>query len=108
MSSLKLMVLFFAATALVYAGAQRYDLRLFQDSVVNGKELKSGDYKLVVEDDSKVTISSRGTKVEANVRTKVAETKFSSTSVRYDNGDGKFRIKEIRLGGTNKVLTFDN
>ena len=34
------------------------------------------------------------------MHTESGEAKFSSTSVRYKNGDGKYRIEEIRFGGT--------
>ena len=39
---------------------------------------------------------------EADVKMETADTKFSSTSVRYRNGDGKYRLQEIRLGGARR------
>ena len=58
--------------------------------------------------DNKVVISSGKTSVEANIKTETADAKFSSTTVRYRNGDGKYRLQEIRLGGTTTRLVFEN
>jgi hypothetical protein len=44
---------------------------------------------------------------EAAVEVQTADEKFSSTSVKYQNGDGKYRILEIRLGGTKTKLLFN-
>jgi hypothetical protein len=52
-------------------------------------------------------LSKAGASVEANVKVESAESKFNSTSVRYQNGDGKYRIQEIRLGGTKTKLVFN-
>jgi len=92
--------------ALVTASAATYRVTLFQPSVVSGKELKPGDYKLELSD-TKVVISRGKESVEAQVKVAPAESKFSSTSVRYENGDGKYKVLEIRLGGTNTKLVFN-
>lgn len=92
--------------ALSYASAATYSVTLFQPSTVAGKELKPGDYKLNVESD-KATIQKGKEKVEANVKMETAESKFSSTSVRYTMVDGKYKVQEIRLGGTNQKVVFD-
>lgn len=98
----------FATIALAAASAaSSYKITLFQPSIVNGTELKPGDYKVEVTD-NKAVIKRGKTSVEAPVRTETADTKFSSTSVRYKNGDGKYRLEEIRLGGTNTKLIFSN
>jgi len=87
--------------------AETYRVTFFQKSLVNGQELKPGEYKLVLDGD-KVTVSNPYVKVESAVKVEPAESKFNSTSVRYQNGDGKFRVREIRLGGSSKRLVFDN
>ena len=93
--------------ALVTASAASYRVTLFQPSVVNGTELKPGDYKLE-HSDSKVIIKQGKQVVEAQVKVEQNATKFSATTVRYANGDGKYRVQEIRLGGTNTKLLFAN
>jgi hypothetical protein len=101
-------LLSFATLALAAASAaSSYRVTLFQPSIVAGQELKPGDYKVTVKD-NKATIASGKHSVEASVKTETAENKFSSTTVRYSNGDGKYRVQEIRLGGTNTRLVFEN
>lgn len=91
----------------VASAASSYRLTLFQPSIVNGQELKAGEYRLEVDGD-KARITAGKTSVEATVKTETADTKFSTNSVRYKNGDGKYRVQEIRLGGTKTRLVFEN
>ncbi len=93
--------------ALVTASAASYRITLFQPSVISGTELKAGDYKLE-HLDSKVVISKGKQSVEAQVKVETSDAKFSATSVRYNNGDGKYRVQEIQLGGTTTKLVFAN
>jgi hypothetical protein len=102
------LLLSFATMALAVASAaSSHKITLFQPSLVNGTELKPGEYKVTVQD-NKAVISSGRTSVEATVKTETADSKFSSTTVRYRNGDGKYRLQEIRLGGTTTRLVFEN
>jgi len=103
----KLIALFALAGLAVASAGQSHRITLFQDSVVNGTELKSGEYKVTVEND-KVVISNGKNKAEASVKVETSNTKFNSTSVRYLNGDGAYKVKEIRIGGTTTKLVFDN
>jgi hypothetical protein len=102
----RLFVLFAVAALTVASAAQNYKITLFQESMVAGSTLKPGDYKLVV-DGEKVVISKGKETVETTAKLETNQDKFSSTSVRYENGDGKYRVKEIRLGGTNTKLVFN-
>ncbi|MBK5292804.1 MAG: hypothetical protein JJE04_14160 [Acidobacteriia bacterium] len=105
---MKKMISILALAAVAFAGgAQTHRIKLFQDSIVNGTELKSGDYKVTVED-GRAVLSNGKSKAESAVKVEPAESKFDSTSVRYQNGDGKYRVKEIRLGGTTTKLVFEN
>ena len=40
------------------------------------------------------------------MRVETASRRFGNTSVLYANGDGKYRVLEIRLGGTKTTLVF--
>jgi hypothetical protein len=105
---MKKILLSFATVALAVASAaQTHRVTLFQPSVVAGTELKPGEYKVTVEGD-KATLTSGKTSVSANVKTETADSKFSSTTVRYSNGDGKYTVQEIRLGGTTTKVVFEN
>ena len=101
----KLLILFLTA-ALMLASAASYNVTLFQTSVIGGQELKAGEYKVTVAGD-KATISMGKQKVEASAKIETADSKFSSTSVRYTSEGGKMKIQEIRLGGTNQKLIFN-
>lgn len=104
---LKKITLSLATLALAIASAgSSHRLTLFQNAIVNGTELKAGEYKIELKD-NKAIISGRQT-VEAPVKTETSESKFSSTSVKFQNGDGKYRVSEIRLGGTTTKLIFEN
>lgn len=103
---IKKVLLSFATLALAAATAASYRLTLFQATIVNGKELKPGDYKVEVQGDKAILRKGKDS-VEAPVTVETASEKFRSTTVRYQNGDGKYRIQEIRLGGTNTKLIFN-
>jgi major membrane immunogen (membrane-anchored lipoprotein) len=101
----KITMAFMTAALMVASAAEKHNLTLFQPSFVNGTELAPGDYRMELDGD-KVVISKGKNKVEANVKVDTADAKFSSTSVRYANADGKYKVQEIRLGGTNRKLVF--
>ncbi len=102
----KILFCLMTAALVTASAATTHRVTLFQPSVIGGKQLKPGDYKLEL-NDAKVVISKGKESVEAQVKVESADSKFSSTSVRYINGDGKARIQEIRLGGTNTRLVFN-
>jgi len=103
---LKNFVLGFAVFALAGASAETYKVTLFQPTVVEGTELKAGEYKVDVKD-SKVIIANGKQSAEAAVKVESADKKFGSTTVRYANAGGKYSIQEIRLGGTRTRLVFN-
>ncbi len=98
---LKRFVLAFAILALAAAFAgtvpsvHSYRITLVQPAVVNGTELKPGEYRLTV-DTSKITMVMGKATVEAPARVEAVEKKYETTAIRYT---GKI-ISEIRLGGT--------
>lgn len=96
----------FLTLAVFAASAATYNVTLFQPSLVAGKELKPGDYKLILED-GKAIIEKGKERVEATVKVEQGPSKFSSTSVRYTEENGKLKIQEIRLGGTTTKLVFN-
>lgn len=96
-------LLTFATLALAIASAKSYRLTLFQPSLISSTELTPGNYKVEVTGD-KMTITDGRKSAQANITVENAKEKFASTTVRYSNGDGKYRIQEIRLGGTNMKL----
>jgi hypothetical protein len=97
-------VVFVAILAMAaVVSAKSYSITLYEPSVIGGTELKPGDYSLELKDE-KVVIRKGKQMGEAAVKVESADSKFSSTTVRYSNGDGKYHIQEIHLGGTNMKL----
>jgi hypothetical protein len=92
--------------ALGVASAASHKLTLFEPSIVNGTELKPGEYRMEIKDQT-VVIKKGAQTVEAPVKVETADSKFSNTTVRYQNGDGKYRVQEIRVGGTKMRLVFN-
>ncbi|MGH9721198.1 MAG: hypothetical protein ACRD8O_13365 [Bryobacteraceae bacterium] len=88
------------------AAAKSYSVTLFQPAQVGATELKAGDYRVELKD-SKAVITNGKQSVEVEVKVETTQEKFNSTSVRFQNGDGKYKIQEIRLGGTKTRLVFN-
>jgi hypothetical protein len=99
---MKKLVIVFAAFSLALAGAQKFNIRVFQPTKLSGAELKPGDYRLELNDNRVVMKSGKQT-VEATARVENSDQKFSSTTVRIVDGS----IEEIRLGGTHLKLVFN-
>ncbi len=83
--------------------AATYHITLLKPSLVAGKELKPGDYKIQVDND-KAIISHGKTIVEAKVKTEASDKKFDSTTVRYEIDGDKYKVQEIGIGGTRTKL----
>ena len=99
---LKRFVLAFAILALAVAsagtvpGSHTYTITLIQPAVVNGTQLKPGDYKLTVEP-TKVFIRNGKDVIDIpSAKVESVDNKFDTTALRY-TGD---KLAEIRLGGT--------
>ncbi len=94
------------AVALVFASAKTYKVTLFQPTVLSGTELQPGTYRLNLDND-KVVITDGKKTVESTVKIEQSQSKYGSTTVRYASEEGKNRVQEIRLGGTNMKLVFN-
>ncbi len=94
------------AAGLMLASTKSYTITLFQPSMIGGTELKAGDYKFQVEN-QKIVIKHGKDTTEASVKVETGDAKYSSTSVRYANADGKNKVQEIKVGGTNMKLVLD-
>ena len=102
----KILVLFTALGLTALASAKSYNITLFEPSLIGGTELKPGEYTLVLKEE-KVVLKKGKQMGEAAVKIETADAKYPSTTVRYRNGDGKYRIQEIHLGGTNMKLVIN-
>lgn len=107
MSFLKYVVCLGALTIGIASAASRYNVTLFAQTTVAGRELKPGDYKIEVVGDM-ATIKAGKNSVEAAVKVVEGDEQYRRTAVRYITGDGKNHLSEIRVGGTRTKLVFDN
>ena len=97
----------FALLGLSVAYGKSYRLTLYEPSTLGSTELKPGQYTIELRD-QQVVVKNGKVQAEAGVKVENESTKFPTTTVRYTNGDGKYRITEIRLGGTNIKLVVNN
>jgi hypothetical protein len=104
MKILKLVVCL-GALALTAAAESKYKVTLFEPTVIGGTELKPGDYTIAV-DSGMATIKNGKSVVETPVKVENGSQKYDNTTVRYEKGDGRNRVDEIRLGGTRTKLVF--
>ena len=95
----------FATLAVAVASAASYRINLYESATLAGQELKPGSYRIEVLDNKAVIKSGQQT-VEAAVKVENGSEKYRGTSVRYENSNGKMKVQEIRLGGTNTKLVF--
>jgi len=95
-----------SAIAVVALAADR-TITLADPYVVAGTKLNPGEYKVQVNGD-KVKIYSTKQSVETTAKVETGEEKYRTNALKYDNGGGSPRIIEIRLGGTNTKIVFNN
>lgn len=85
-------------------GATSYTLNLPKPAVVNGTELKAGEYKVEVSG-TKATLKSGKTVVETEVSVENLPSKTYQSSACCMGEDGKYHLHELRPAGTNMKLT---
>jgi hypothetical protein len=91
----------------VLSAAEAYHVTFYQKTLVGGKELHPGDYKIRIEG-NKALISKGKQVVEAPVRVEATDAKHRGTSVRYLTGDGVYKLDEIRIRNSTTKLVFEN
>jgi len=103
---IKRVLISFATIAISAASAATYQVKLLEPTIVNGQELKAGAYKIDVNADKAVFHLGKKT-TEAPVKVETASDKFRDTSFRYDRSpDGKLKLLELRIGGSDTKLIF--
>lgn len=91
---------------MAFASAKSFTVTLFEPAMIGGTVLKAGDYKVELQDQKIVIKHGRETS-EAPVKVETGDSKYSSTTVRYADADGKNKVEEIRVGGTNMKLVLN-
>lgn len=89
----------------IASAASSYGVTLHAKTVIAGKELKAGSYRVQV-DGNNATIKGEGGTVQTPVTTSQNDTKFDKTTVQYHLAEDKYALDEIRIGGTSTKLVF--
>lgn len=83
------------------AATGTYKVNLMQNSILDGKQLKAGTYKVDVENDM-ATLKHGNTTVQAPAREETAQNKFENTQMVYTNNN----LQEIDIGGSHTKIVF--
>lgn len=90
-----------AGVATAMAASGKYKVSVLRDATVAGQQIKAGDYKVAVENNT-ATLSHGKESVTVPAHTETAESKFPVTSIRYVANT----ISEIHVGGTTTRIVF--
>jgi hypothetical protein len=104
---MKKLIVTFVMLGVSLAYAKSYHLTLYEKSLLGSTELKPGEYTIELKE-QQVVMRNGKTEAQAGVKVENGGSKFPTTTVRYTNGDGQYKIQEIRLGGTNMKLVVNN
>ena len=102
----KKLLLAISVAGLALASAKSYSITLFQPAMFGGTQLSAGSYKIEVDGDKAVIHKGKDT-CEAPVKVETADSKYSTTAVRFDNAGGQMRIQEVHVGGSKTKLVFN-
>ena len=100
----KLVLSVIAFAGMAMAAGKTYNVKLFDPAMVANTELKPGEYRVEVNDQTAVIKSGKINK-EAPVKVETSDSKYDTTTVRLSSG-AKPQIQEIRIGGTRTKLVF--
>jgi hypothetical protein len=91
---------------MAWASTKSFTVTLYEPATVGATELKAGDYRCELQD-QKIVIKRGHDTTEAAVKVETGEGKYANTTVTYANADGKNKIQEIKVGGTNMKLVLN-
>jgi hypothetical protein len=98
-----LLLSFLVLGATAFAASKPFHISILQDSVIEGKTVKAGDYKVSVENGNAIFKQGKQT-FEVPAKEVSDPNKVQNTELTYkDNTD----LQEIRIGGTNTKIVFD-
>ena len=102
----KLFLLGLATVAIAVSATKSYSVELFQPAMLGSAALTPGVYKVDVSDQT-ATVRNGKVHGQAAVKVETGDIKYNTTTVQFDNQDGKMRIQEIHIGGTKTKLVFN-
>lgn len=101
----KILLSFTTAGLMVLSAAgPTYKISLVDNSVIDGKQVKAGDYKVEFKDANTAVLMHGKNAIELPAKTETNTTKYATTEFEYTNNND---LKEIRLGGTTTKIVFE-
>jgi hypothetical protein len=98
-----LLASFVLAAGTAFAASNTFKVDIFQDSMVDGKTIKAGNYKITVENGNAV-IKQGSQTIEVPAREENEQTRVASTELLYKDGT---KLQQIRVGGTHTRIVFE-
>ncbi len=92
-----------ALGTMAFAASNGYKVTLLQDSVIEGKSFKAGDYKISVENGNAV-IKQGKESVQVPAREETVAEKVYATQMRYTDNSN---LQAIAVGGTHTRIVFE-
>lgn len=102
MKALALTLLAAGAMSLSAAGAS-YKVSLLQNSVIDGQQVKAGDYRVEMKDNNTAILKHGKTTIEVPAKEEASPTKFASTELQYNTNNA---LQEIHIGGSTTKIVF--
>lgn len=84
------------------AANNNYHVQIYQDSIIGGKSVKAGDYKIELQNNNAVLTQGKQT-IEVPAHVESGAKKFSSTEMEYRDKT----LQEIHVGGSKAKIIFD-
>jgi hypothetical protein len=99
-----ILLTFLALGVSAFAASNTFKVTIYQDSIVEGKNVKAGDYKVSVENGNAVLKQGKDS-IAVPAREETEPNKVSSTELLYENNT---HLQSIRVGGTHTRIVFEN
>ena len=91
------------ACATMFAASDSFKVTLLKDSVIEGKSVKAGDYRISMENGNAVLKQGK-TSIEIPAREETRPNKASSNELTYQDPNN---LQEIQRGGSNTAIVFE-
>lgn len=101
----KALMLAMGVAGLAASGTKSYSIDLHEPALLGTTALAAGEYRVDVVD-QKAVVRNGKAHCEAPVKVENGDRRYGTTSVVFNNGDGKMHIQEIHIGGTRTKLVF--
>jgi hypothetical protein len=89
------------AAASLIASGNTYKVNVLEDTTLNGKQIKAGDYKVALEGTT-ATLKRGKDSVTVPAHVEQSQSKYQNTAIKYVNNS----IEEIHIGGTTTKIVF--